>query len=262
MTTHYMDEPVLRPDRNHRPGKIVALAGPTSLGDVGGTCDLTSAGQKRCQEIENPWRDSRPTTEPANEVPDGKAFGRACAELIAPSTRVHARPPSTMCFSTHGSRHPREATRGTRINHGKSLHGTKAMSVKVVTAPNATAPAITRLPTRECHAARHLHHLVSDLLRYWRDRWRLVASLRAAPLPGRFRVGLELASGAERFSGRRRHLVHPVHVPGIMGWILFTRSLARCRCLGSRVGFLKEVLVAPIDRSAVAIARRWQHTRR
>src|SRR5712692_2443249 len=71
-----------------------------------------------------------------------------------------------------------------------------------------------------------------DILRYWRDRWRLVASL-AQPLLFLvvFGSGLSSALGGGALFGAMS--------------IVWDREF----------GFLKEVLVAPIDRSAVAIGK-------
>lgn len=97
-----------------------------------------------------------------------------------------------------------------------------------------------------------------DLLRYWRDRWRLVASL-AQPLLFLlvFGSGLSSALGGGAF-GRGTGLSYIQFMyPGIIGMaILFTAIFGAMSIVWDReFGFLKEVLVAPIDRWAVAVGK-------
>src|SRR6266853_6143268 len=98
-----------------------------------------------------------------------------------------------------------------------------------------------------------------DILRYWRDRWRLVASL-AQPLLFLivFGSGLSSSLGSGSLFGSRGGLSYIQFVfPGIIGMsILFTSIFGAMSIVWDReFGFLKEVLVAPIDRWAVAIGK-------
>jgi ABC-2 type transport system permease protein len=98
-----------------------------------------------------------------------------------------------------------------------------------------------------------------DLLRYWRDRWRLVASL-AQPLLFLvvFGSGLSSALGRGTLFGASGGISYIQFMyPGIIGMaILFTAIFGAMSIVWDReFGFLKEVLVAPIDRSAVAIGK-------
>ena len=97
-----------------------------------------------------------------------------------------------------------------------------------------------------------------DILRYWRDRWRLVASL-AQPLLFLvvFGSGLSSSLGGGAFGGRGGLSYIQFMYPGIIGMsILFTAIFGAMSIVWDReFGFLKEVLVAPIDRWAVAIGK-------
>ena len=98
-----------------------------------------------------------------------------------------------------------------------------------------------------------------DILRYWRDRWRLVASL-AQPLLYLvvFGSGLSSALGRGTLFGTAGGFSYIQFMyPGIIGMaILFTAIFGAMSIVWDReFGFLKEVLVAPIDRSAVAIGK-------
>src|SRR5256714_7590738 len=98
-----------------------------------------------------------------------------------------------------------------------------------------------------------------DILRYWRDRWRLVASL-AQPLlfVVVFGSGLSSALGRGGLFGSRSGLSYVQFMyPGIIGMsILFSAIFGAMSIVWDReFGFLKEVLVAPIDRWAVAIGK-------
>jgi ABC-2 type transport system permease protein len=97
-----------------------------------------------------------------------------------------------------------------------------------------------------------------DILRYWRDRWRLVASL-AQPLLFLvvFGSGLSSSLGGGLFGGDRGLSYMQFMFPGIIGMsILFTSIFGAMSIVWDReFGFLKEVLVAPIDRWAVAIGK-------
>ena len=96
-----------------------------------------------------------------------------------------------------------------------------------------------------------------DLLRYWRDRWRLVASL-AQPLLFLLVFGSGLSSSLGGAFGRGSGLSYMQFMyPGIIGMaILFTAIFGAMSIVWDReFGFLKEVLVAPIDRWSVAIGK-------
>jgi ABC-2 type transport system permease protein len=132
------------------------------------------------------------------------------------------------------------------------------VSVKVVTAPRASAlpaPADTRMAT-----LRAIYIIwYRDILRYWRDRWRLVASL-AQPLLFLVVFGSGLSSslgGASAFGTKGGLSYIQFMYPGIIGMaILFTAIFGAMSIVWDReFGFLKEVLVAPIDRYAVAIGK-------
>jgi ABC-2 type transport system permease protein len=96
-----------------------------------------------------------------------------------------------------------------------------------------------------------------DLLRYSRERAQVVASL-AQPLLYLviFGTGLSAAIGGSRFGGAGGSYQTFIY-PGIIGMtILFTSIFGAMSVVWDReFGFLKEVLVAPIDRSAVAIGK-------
>jgi len=98
-----------------------------------------------------------------------------------------------------------------------------------------------------------------DVLRYWRDRARVITSL-AQPLLFLVVFGTGLGSalrggfGANTGTG----LSYQQYIyPGILGMtVLFTAIFGAMSIVWDReFGFLKEVLVAPIDRSAVAVGK-------
>jgi ABC-2 type transport system permease protein len=99
-----------------------------------------------------------------------------------------------------------------------------------------------------------------DLLRFWRDRTRLLATF-AQPLLYLliFGTGLSSAlSGSFGGSGAPAGFSYTQFIfPGIIGMsVLFSSMFAAVSIVWDReFGFLKEVLVAPIDRSAVAIGK-------
>ena len=105
-----------------------------------------------------------------------------------------------------------------------------------------------------------------DVLRYWRDRTRLVASL-AQPLLFLIVFGTGLSSALSGAgggaaiggaAGAAAGLTYTQFIfPGIIGMsVLFSAIFASMSIVWDReFGFLKEVLVAPIDRSAVAIGK-------
>jgi ABC-2 type transport system permease protein len=99
-----------------------------------------------------------------------------------------------------------------------------------------------------------------DLLRYWRDRVRAVVGL-AQPLLFLVVFGAGLGSSlGGAFSGNAASggLSYAQFVyPGVMGMaVLFSAIFGAMSIVWDReFGFLKEILVAPIDRSAVAIGK-------
>ncbi|HKX06787.1 MAG TPA: ABC transporter permease, partial [Stellaceae bacterium] len=99
-----------------------------------------------------------------------------------------------------------------------------------------------------------------DVLRYWRDRLRLIASL-AQPLLYLVIFGTGLSSSLRGLGGGLGGATSVNYVqfiyPGIIGMaVLFTSIFSAMSIVWDReFGFLKEVLVAPIDRSAIAIGK-------
>jgi ABC-2 type transport system permease protein len=101
-----------------------------------------------------------------------------------------------------------------------------------------------------------------DVLRYYRDRWRLLASL-AQPILFLLVFGTGLSSslrGASAgFGGRAAAgLQYQQFIyPGIIGMaVLLTAIFGAMSIVWDReFGFLKEVLVAPINRAAVAVGK-------
>ena len=98
-----------------------------------------------------------------------------------------------------------------------------------------------------------------DLLRFWRDRARIVASL-AQPLLFLVVFGTGLSSslgGAFGGSGAGSLSYIQFMYPGIIGMaVLFSAVFGAMSIVWDReFGFLKEMLVAPIDRSAIAVGK-------
>jgi ABC-2 type transport system permease protein len=131
----------------------------------------------------------------------------------------------------------------------------KAIASETVPAMPALKPVDTRL------ASLRAIYIIwyRDILRYWRDRWRLVASL-AQPLLFLIVFGSGLSSALGRgtlFGSAGGFTYIQFMYPGIIGMaILFTAIFGAMSIVWDReFGFLKEVLVAPIDRSAVAIGK-------
>ena len=98
-----------------------------------------------------------------------------------------------------------------------------------------------------------------DLLRYWRDRVRAIVGL-AQPLLFLvvFGAGLGSSLGGSFSAGGQSDLSYAQFVyPGVVGMaVLFSAIFGAMSIVWDReFGFLKEILVAPIDRSAVAIGK-------
>ena len=133
------------------------------------------------------------------------------------------------------------------------------MSVETAAAPKVSPRAPAPIDTRAASLRAVYIIWYRDILRYWRDRWRLVASL-AQPLLFLvvFGSGLSSSLGSGGVFGSRGGLSYIQFVfPGIIGMsILFTSIFGAMSIVWDReFGFLKEVLVAPIDRWAVAIGK-------
>jgi len=94
-----------------------------------------------------------------------------------------------------------------------------------------------------------------DLLRYWRDRARLITSFL---MPFLFLVifGTGIAASMFQLGGSEFNYIEFIY-PGIIGMIvLFTSIMSGVSIVWDReFGFLKEVLVAPMSRSAIALGK-------
>jgi ABC-2 type transport system permease protein len=135
------------------------------------------------------------------------------------------------------------------------------MSAELAVKPSIPAEGLSngRLDTRMASLRAIYIIWYRDILRYWRDRWRLGASL-AQPLLFLIVFGSGLSSslkGSSSFGAAGGLSYIQFMYPGIIGMaILFTAIFGAMSIVWDReFGFLKEVLVAPIDRSAVAIGK-------
>jgi ABC-2 type transport system permease protein len=134
------------------------------------------------------------------------------------------------------------------------------MSVQATSSVASPAtPAVAAVDTRLASLRAIYIIWYRDILRFWRDRWRLLASL-AQPLLFLvvFGSGLSSALGRGSLFGAPGGFTYIQFVyPGIIGMaILFTAIFGAMSIVWDReFGFLKEVLVAPIDRWAVAIGK-------
>ena len=131
------------------------------------------------------------------------------------------------------------------------------MSVETAIKPTISAEAPAPVDTRSASLRAIYIIWYRDVLRYWRDRWRLVASL-AQPLLFLIVFGSGLSSALGGAFGRGTGISYIQFMyPGIIGMsILFTAIFGAMSIVWDReFGFLKEVLVAPIDRWAVAIGK-------
>src|SRR5258708_25365967 len=130
------------------------------------------------------------------------------------------------------------------------MDGEAEMSVETATAPKVVPQALTPIDTRAASLRAIYIIWYRDILRYWRDRWRLVASL-AQPLLFLvvFGSGLSSSLGSGGLFGARGGLSYIQFVfPGIIGMSILFTSLFRAMSilLDPEFGFLKEVIVAPI----------------
>lgn len=97
-----------------------------------------------------------------------------------------------------------------------------------------------------------------DVIRYLRDRYRIISSL-AQPVLFLFVFGRGLSSGLSLTSGSSG--LGPDYVlfiyPGILGMsVLFTSIFSAISIVWDReFGFLKEIMVAPISRSAIVFGK-------
>src|SRR5205814_10520418 len=142
---------------------------------------------------------------------------------------------------------------GPESGHGQPLDGPPAMSVETASPTLMTVPAA---PVDTRMASLRAIYIIwyRDILRYWRDRWRLVASL-AQPLLFLLVFGSGLSSSLGGAFGRGTGISYIQFMyPGIIGMsILFSAIFGAMSIVWDReFGFLKEVLVAPIHRWAVA----------
>lgn len=125
--------------------------------------------------------------------------------------------------------------------------------------PSRTA-SVRRIDTRRATLRAIYIIWYRDVLRYSRDRLRLLASL-AQPLLFLLVFGTGLSAslrgiGGGLGGGPSINYVQFIY-PGIIGMaVLFTSIFSAMSIVWDReFGFLKEVLVAPIDRSAIAIGK-------
>lgn len=137
------------------------------------------------------------------------------------------------------------------------------MSAPTTTAGVAQVPAARAVNIRGASLRAVYIIWYRDILRYWRDRWRLVASL-AQPLLFLVVFGTGLSSALRGATGGiggtpgggGLDYIQYIY-PGIMGMaVLFTSIFSGMSIVWDReFGFLKEVLVAPINRAAVAVGK-------
>jgi len=132
------------------------------------------------------------------------------------------------------------------------------MAVPVAT--QSRPASVRRIDTRRATLRAIYIIWYRDVLRYSRDRLRLLASL-AQPLLFLLIFGTGLSSSLRGIGGGLGGAPSINYVqfiyPGIIGMaVLFTSIFSAMSIVWDReFGFLKEVLVAPIDRSAIAIGK-------
>ena len=129
-----------------------------------------------------------------------------------------------------------------------------------MTVETLRAPAVQRTPVIDTRWAslRGIYMIWwRDLIRFWRDRTRVLGAL-VQPVLFLVLLGTGLSSALRGAGGLRGGLDYQVFIyPGIIGMaVLFSSIFSGMSIIWDReFGFLKEVLVAPIDRSAVAIGK-------
>jgi len=129
------------------------------------------------------------------------------------------------------------------------------MTEQALAAPVASAP---RVDTRGATLRGVYIIWYRDVLRFVRDRWRLVIAF-AQPILYLLIFGTGLSAslrGASAFSGAGLEYRQFIF-PGVIGMtVLFTSIFGAMSIVWDReFGFLKEVLVAPIHRAAVAVGK-------
>jgi ABC-2 type transport system permease protein len=130
----------------------------------------------------------------------------------------------------------------------------------VPAAASSRSASIRRVDTRRATLRAIYIIWYRDVLRYSRDRMRLIASL-AQPLLFLLIFGTGLSASLRGLGGGLGGASSINYVqfiyPGIIGMaVLFTSIFSAMSIVWDReFGFLKEVLVAPIDRSAIAIGK-------
>jgi ABC-2 type transport system permease protein len=128
--------------------------------------------------------------------------------------------------------------------------------------PAAPDPATEPAPSRPAQARVPMIQAVyaiwyRDVLRYWRDRARLAVSLVQPVLYLLvFGVGLSSALGGGRGLPPGVTYIQYMY-PGVIGMaVLFTATFSAMSVVWDReLGFLREILVAPISRPAVVIGK-------
>jgi ABC-2 type transport system permease protein len=137
------------------------------------------------------------------------------------------------------------------------------MTVETVVDVGARSAASTSAPRRVTVPLAQAVYIIwyRDVIRFWRDRVRLVMSL-AQPVLYLAIFGVGLSSSLGRAGSLGRGLpasfsyIHFLY-PGVLGMaVLFTAIFSAMSVVWDReFGFLREILVAPISRSAVAIGK-------
>jgi ABC-2 type transport system permease protein len=133
-----------------------------------------------------------------------------------------------------------------------------------LSAPAGSAPETTtaRAPSRPAHVRVPLTQAIfviwyRDVIRYSRDRTRLLISL-AQPLLYLLVFGVGLSSSLGGSRGLPPGVTYIQYMyPGVLAMaVLFTAMFSAMSVVWDReFGFLREILVAPISRSAVAIGK-------
>src|SRR3989442_15461806 len=107
------------------------------------------------------------------------------------------------------------------------MDGEAEMSVETAAAPKVVPQALTPIDTRAASLRAIYIIWYRDILRYWRDRWRLVASL-AQPLLFLvvFGSGLSSSLGSGGGVGSAGGLPYiPFGVPGIIGMSILVTAV-------------------------------------